>query len=254
MSKDPAINWYFDNWGGGTKTMSRHLKGCYIDLLDAQFHNGHLSLEEIKTVLGNDFAAWGALSKKFAVDNTGKYFNERLDHEIIKRQNFSKKQYENGVKGGRPKKPKQNPNINPNGTQTKPFYETEIETGIDDEKKIGGMGERWKTHPGADDFFDLTETENTLTVEFIFLIQRKQLTASAVNEFWKAFMINNFTGKTFYANRPECIQHFRNWLKIQNFGTDSKNTQRNATPAGGTSTARVQALKKWGRSEAAESG
>lgn len=92
MAKDPAFLFYPGDWSGGTMTMSRHLKGCYIDLLVAQFNSGALSLEEIKIVLGNDFAAWGALSKKFAVDDTGKYFNERLESEKSKRKEFSLKQ------------------------------------------------------------------------------------------------------------------------------------------------------------------
>lgn len=75
--------------------MTRHLKGCYIDLLIAQFNSGSLSLEEIRTVLGSDFAsAWGTLSKKFAQDAAGKFFNERLELEKNKRNEFSKKQTE----------------------------------------------------------------------------------------------------------------------------------------------------------------
>ncbi len=89
MAKDPAINWYFDNWSGGTKTLSRFLKGCYMDLLDAQFHSGHLSLEEIKQVLGSDFSAWQTLQKKFKQDESGNYFNERMEFEVKKRIAYS---------------------------------------------------------------------------------------------------------------------------------------------------------------------
>jgi hypothetical protein len=89
MAKDPAMLWYWNDWQGGTVAFTRHLKGCYIDLLHAQFNLGHLSLEDIRTILGNDFAAWqGSLSKKFAVDETGKYFNVRLDEEKNKRKSF----------------------------------------------------------------------------------------------------------------------------------------------------------------------
>lgn len=111
MAKDPAILWYFDNWAGGTITLSRHLKGCYMDLLNAQFNNGHLSVEEIKTVLGSDFSAWNTLQKKFDRDGNGLFFSKRMDAEIEKRKKFSEKQSLNGSKGGRPKedKPKENP-------------------------------------------------------------------------------------------------------------------------------------------------
>jgi hypothetical protein len=89
MAKDPAFLFYPGDWSGGTLTMSRHLKGCYLDLLVAQFNAGPLSLEEIKTVLGNDFAVWGTLSKKFKKTETGLFFNERLEIEKIKRASYT---------------------------------------------------------------------------------------------------------------------------------------------------------------------
>src|SRR5688572_2070648 len=68
MAKDPACLFYWGDWQGGTITFSRHLKGCYMDLLTAQFNNGPLSLDEIRTVLGSDFGQhWPTLQKKFEV-------------------------------------------------------------------------------------------------------------------------------------------------------------------------------------------
>lgn len=60
-----------------------------MDILHAQFNHGHLSLEEVRTVLGSDFgSSWPALQKKFSVDATGNFFNERLEQEQVKRKNF----------------------------------------------------------------------------------------------------------------------------------------------------------------------
>lgn len=93
MAKDPAVLWYWNDWSGGTMTLSRFLKGCYMDLLTAQFNNGHLSLDEIKTVLGSDFGqAWPTLQKKFKLDNEQLYYNERLVFEATRRKKFSKTQ------------------------------------------------------------------------------------------------------------------------------------------------------------------
>lgn len=90
MAKDPAMLWYWSDWHSGTITLSRFLKGCYMDVLHAQFNSGHLSLEEIKIVLGSDFGtAWPALLKKFKVDEAGKFFNERLEEEQLRRANFT---------------------------------------------------------------------------------------------------------------------------------------------------------------------
>ena len=96
MAKDPAMLWYWSDWHSGTSLLSRFLKGCYIDLLHAQFNNGHLSLEEIKTCLGSDFGtSWPSLQKKFIKDENGLYFNVRLDQEKIKRQQFSESRRNN---------------------------------------------------------------------------------------------------------------------------------------------------------------
>lgn len=90
IAKDPAMLWYWSDWNSGTSTMSRFLKGCYMDVLHAQFNSGRLTLEEIRTVLGSDFGqAWPTLQKKFAVDEAGKYFNERLEIEKNKRAAFT---------------------------------------------------------------------------------------------------------------------------------------------------------------------
>jgi hypothetical protein len=82
--------WYWADWNSGTTILSRHLKGCYMDLLHAQFNNGHLSLEEIKAVLGSDFeTAWPTLKKKFKADQEGLFFNSRLDFEKEKRAAYT---------------------------------------------------------------------------------------------------------------------------------------------------------------------
>lgn len=86
--KDPAFLFYPNDWMGGTLTLNRHQKGCYIDLLVAQFNNGPLELEEIKIILGADFGQWNSLSKKFSFMN-GRYSNPRLEQEKSKRSTFT---------------------------------------------------------------------------------------------------------------------------------------------------------------------
>lgn len=88
MAKDPAFLFYPGDWLGGTMLFTRHQKGCYIDLLMAQFNSGPLSLEHIKALLGQDQAVWTVLQIKFKLDNNGKFFNEKLATEIEKRKSF----------------------------------------------------------------------------------------------------------------------------------------------------------------------
>lgn len=115
MAKDPAVLWYWNDWAGGTSTFSRHLKGCYIDLLHAQFNVGRLSLSEIKTVLGVDFSTWETLKKKFKQDENGNFYNERAEEEKQKRLDFSEKQRKNRL--GKTK----------STSQVKPFLENRNE-------------------------------------------------------------------------------------------------------------------------------
>lgn len=96
MAKDPACLWYWGDWAGGTATFTRHLKGCYMDLLNAQFNSGPLSLDEIKTILGSDFgSSWPTLQKKFATTSNGLFLNERLQIEKEKRMAFCKSRADN---------------------------------------------------------------------------------------------------------------------------------------------------------------
>lgn len=96
QGSNPTVDWFFNDWAGGTSILSRHLKGCYMDLLHAQFNNGHISLEEIKTVLGSDFGnSWLTLQKKFATDEKGLYYNKRLEKEILKKKSYAKSRKEN---------------------------------------------------------------------------------------------------------------------------------------------------------------
>jgi uncharacterized protein YdaU (DUF1376 family) len=92
MAKDPAFLFYPGDWMGGTATFTRHHKGAYMDLLMAQFNAGHMSLQDIKNILDKDFETmWEQkLKSKFKIDADGLYYNERLEVEKIKRQNFTK--------------------------------------------------------------------------------------------------------------------------------------------------------------------
>lgn len=101
MAKDPAFLFYPGDWLGGTITLSRLQKGCYMDLLVAQFNNGPLSLEKIRTVLGQDQATWTVLSSKFKQDSDGLFYNERLATEVEKRKGYIESRTLNGMKKGK---------------------------------------------------------------------------------------------------------------------------------------------------------
>lgn len=90
MGRDPAFLFFPGDWLGGTMLFTRSHKGAYMDLLMAQFNNGHMALHEIKTILGSDFdEMWkSVLEKKFKQDADGLYYNEKLEYEMLRRKKY----------------------------------------------------------------------------------------------------------------------------------------------------------------------
>ena len=235
MAKDPATLWYWNDWQGGTVTLTRHLKGCYIDLLHAQFNNGRMSLSQIKTVLGVDFdTSWPTLQAKFKKDENDFYYNVRAEEEIEKRKNFVESRKSNGSKGGRPKTkplgyPKQNLTEDENRNEAAIVFK-------------GGPGEKEPINGVFTDLIDkqieLTDLQIANTIEFVWLTSKKTLTVQDVKDQWDAFKINQFYKHEWYSGFAGVVSHFQHSLKKQVNGTHQQ------TP--GTSESRVDKLKKWG--------
>ena len=116
MGKDPAFLFYTADFLVGVTDLSYEERGQYITLLCLQHQKGHLSARTIKNVAPSE-----AVMDKFLRDAKGRYYNERLDEEKRKREKFIQKQYENGKKGGRPRKNQEKPTgyvwVNPNESQ-----------------------------------------------------------------------------------------------------------------------------------------
>lgn len=148
MAKDPAFLFYPGDWLGGTMLLTRHQKGCYIDLLMAQFNHGPLSLEQIKALLGQDQAVWTVLQEKFTMDNNGRFFNEKLATEIEKRKKFTESRSNN--KSGRKKSYDKSHDLN-----VIIHMENENENGNVNGIK-GGLGENYdRLSPKVRQMFDL---------------------------------------------------------------------------------------------------
>lgn len=216
MAKDPATLWYWNDWQGGTVTLTRHLKGCYIDLLHAQFNNGRMSLAQIKTVLGVDFVnSWPTLQAKFKKDDNGNFYNERAELEKEKRQNFVKSRSNN--KSGKKKSYGKSHDLKMNGHMDN---ENGNETAI--VFKDEGPGEEpLEPVKGVftdliDKLIELTDMQIGSTIEFIRLTASKTLTSQQVKDYWEAFKINQFWKHEWYPDYENVITHFRNSLKLEN--------------------------------------
>jgi len=92
MSKDPAFLFYPNDYIGGTMGMTFEEKGAYMELLMMQFNRGHMTIHMIGQTVGQ---LWDKLQVKFIQDENGLWYNERLEEEQIKRQNFTQSRYNN---------------------------------------------------------------------------------------------------------------------------------------------------------------
>jgi uncharacterized protein YdaU (DUF1376 family) len=83
--KDPAFLFYPNDYIGGTMGMTFEEKGAYMELLMLQFNRGHMTGHMIGQVVGQ---IWVKIQSKFKVDVDGLFYNQRLDDEIKKRQEY----------------------------------------------------------------------------------------------------------------------------------------------------------------------
>lgn len=127
MATSPSFQFYANDFTTGTQDWSIEEVGIYIRLLCYQWDKGFIPIEEerLSRICGCNIEvfkkAWVYVGLKFVHINNNTLQNDRLEQIRQQQIDFREKQRINGKKGGRPrnKEPKQNPNINPNKTQTK---------------------------------------------------------------------------------------------------------------------------------------
>jgi hypothetical protein len=95
MGKDPAVLFYTGDFLVGTMKMNYAQKGKYIQLLCLQHQDGHLSDDDMLSVCG-DYDE--KIFSKFVKDENGRYYNERMEQESIKRRRFVESRQRNLVK------------------------------------------------------------------------------------------------------------------------------------------------------------
>lgn len=101
MCKDPAFLFYSSDFLTGTRLMTNEQVGSYILLMCMQHQTGHLSEKDIIKICGT---LDRDVLDKFKQDDEGKYYNERLEEEIIKRRNYSESRRLNRQGGNKPPK------------------------------------------------------------------------------------------------------------------------------------------------------
>lgn len=138
MAKDPRFNFYPDNWEGGTEGFTLEQEGAYLKLIIMQSRRGRFTAEQAMDKLmqctrGNTAVStelWNFLIPKFETD--GKYYwSDRLEREIAKSREHSKKQSERVKK--RWQKESNDSGIQSGNTAVLPVIELELE--LEEDKK-----------------------------------------------------------------------------------------------------------------------
>lgn len=212
MAKDPAMLWYWNDWHSGTVLMSRFLKGCYMDILHAQFNNGPLSLDEVKAVLGGDFGqSWPILQKKFSVNPDGLFFNDRLEQEKIKRKEFTESRRKNRLK--KTYDTTYDKHMNNHMIE---HMENENENRNKVKDNTASPAKKWNTKPAEQELsLELPEITEGAVIQQYRFTKNKVVTQKQVAGLWSVFKAQNFTGEKFYQSQKQVFSHFINWCKTQ---------------------------------------
>lgn len=94
-NKSPAFLFYSSDFLTGTRLMSYEEIGKYITLLCLQHQIGHLSEDDMKSICEVYIPH---IYSKFDIDSDGKYFNNRLEIEGIKRAKYTESRRANRQK------------------------------------------------------------------------------------------------------------------------------------------------------------
>ena len=92
VNKDPAFLFYSSDFLTGTMFMSDSQLGKYIKILCTQHQKGHLSEKDMLKICKRYDKD---IFEKFVKDESGKYYNIRLEREIEKRSAYSKSRANN---------------------------------------------------------------------------------------------------------------------------------------------------------------
>ena len=94
MSKDPAVLFYTSDFLSGTMTMSNEHLGMYIRLLCLQHQTGRLREKDMLSICK---AYVEDVYCKFVKDSQGMFYNERMENESLRRQNYSNSRKTNAL-------------------------------------------------------------------------------------------------------------------------------------------------------------
>ncbi len=175
MAKDPAFLFYPGDWTLGTMAMTRHEKGCYIDLLMAQFSLGPLTLNQIKTLLGPDQAMWTVLQAKFKTTGDGRWFNERLEAEKTKRASYTESRRNN-------RKKSYDETYDTTHEKHMMHHMENVNENVNENDLKGGVGEKFKST-----LLKELDPSGEFQWEFQIMLKNNGLKVEQTDDIWKNF-------------------------------------------------------------------
>jgi uncharacterized protein YdaU (DUF1376 family) len=220
MAKKPYMPLMMGDWLQGTRGMKAEVKGVYLGLLIYQYDNGFLpsDYEELCLIEPELPKVWDKIKHKFKEVDQGKLQNDKCE-EV--RDFFNKKQA-NGSKGGRPKKPKQEPNTKPKqepNIKASDEYEYEYEPDNDsvddafeesenlltDQEKLAGL--RFHDDSQWEKLWNDTSWRNKA-------LQLHDLTETALRILYDKFRLERQSATTAVDRSPptEVLKHFTHWI------------------------------------------
>jgi len=203
MARDPAFLFYSSDFLTGVSDLTMEERGVYITLLCLQHQKGHLTEKMMRLchgIISADVLA------KFSLDENGNYYSQRLDVEIEKRSEFSKKQQKRAKDGWEKRKQVKNTDAAASDTAMprQCLFENENENENIDVVKVNYL----EVHQN----FANRLLENDLEMQSIFEVSEKRVTLELLNKF-NSHLINKSKEYNHYS---QWKNHFSNWMNAYN--------------------------------------
>jgi len=196
MAKDPAFLFYPNDFTTGTQFFSNEQVGIYIRLLCAQHQHGRLNEKDMIKICGtydND------VFSKFIKDENGKWYNQRLEDEMVKRKQYSDSRRNN-------RKGKKN------------ICESYVQHMENENENINNNINGIKKNPVP----KLNDVIIDLAQRTYYSHKRKLIEPFQIEEIYKTFTDLNYKDGT--DKPPEDVHtHFVSWIKFQKIEVEELN-------------------------------
>ena len=223
MAKDPALLFYTSDFLTGTMLMTDEQVGKYIRLLCLQHQKGRLTEKHMLSICSTYDEE---VFSKFSKDESGMYYNERLELEAAKRKAFTESR-RNNASGGKKKGKKPKSTSKAYAEHMENENEDVIENTNEEESEV-----KIEVWPTFDDFWDLYDKKTDRAKCEKKWNNLNQEDKEAVMEYLPAYKQSTPDKK--YRRNPETFLNNKTW-ENEIIDNSTKNN-RNRIPQAGSFT------------------